>query len=329
MKLSCGTVRDLLPAYSDKTASPTTMLLVKEHLRGCPDCRRELDAIHRSANKPAQQEAAAHELNYVGLSKKLRRRRIIICAAILLAAVWAVLFTIDYARFNQGEPLKFAIHSHQDYGEEGTVDVYYGLGYKMTDYKLTRGRIDRAFGTLLMRTDTARLTEEELVQVEEAVGAWVLENGAYDYDRENLSYTIIGNVHTGAVLGIERYGTENTVIYLNACTADLDEQGVVQNTTISLYRVEADMTETPMQIRLIERYTDLLEPVPDAETKEDIVRSYRKQLAGKFPRYIIDLYEYQYDNFDMSWDRRWDRQMKKAWKFRADYLATQREETQP
>ena len=66
MKLSCGTVRDLLPAYSDKTASPTTMLLVKEHLRGCPDCRRELDAIHRSANKPAQQEAAAHELNYVG-----------------------------------------------------------------------------------------------------------------------------------------------------------------------------------------------------------------------------------------------------------------------
>lgn len=42
-----------------------------------------------------------------------------------------------------------------------------------------------------MRTDTARLTEEELVQVEEAVGAWVLENGAYDYDRENLSYTII------------------------------------------------------------------------------------------------------------------------------------------
>lgn len=55
MKLSCGTVRDLLPAYSDKTASPTTMLLVKEHLRGCPDCRRELDAIHRSANKPAQQ----------------------------------------------------------------------------------------------------------------------------------------------------------------------------------------------------------------------------------------------------------------------------------
>lgn len=70
---------------------------------------------------------------------------------------------------------------------------------------------------------------------------------------------------------------------MNACTADLDEQGVVQNTTISLYRVEADMTETPMQIRLIERYTDLLEPVPDAETKEDIVRSYRKRLPANSP----------------------------------------------
>ena len=101
MKLSCDTVRDLLPAYTGKTASATTMRLVKEHLRGCPDCRNELEAMHRPAYTPVQREAAAHEINYLGLSRRLRRRRITIAVLVLLAAVWAVLFTIDYARFSQ------------------------------------------------------------------------------------------------------------------------------------------------------------------------------------------------------------------------------------
>ena len=327
MKLSCDTVRDLLPAYTGKTASATTMRLVKEHLRGCPDCRNELEAMHRPAYTPVQREAAAHEINYLGLSRRLRRRRITIAVLVLLAAVWAVLFTIDYARFSQGESLKFAIHSHQDYGEEGTVDVYYGLGYKMTDYKLTRGRGDRAFGTLLMRTDTALLTEEELVQLEDAAGAWIQEHEKDAASPIPEGRIIIGEASAGDVLGIEDYGTEHAVIYIHAILEKVDDQGVSHGFSgHDMYRIEADMRTHPMRIQSMESYESMISDITfknAPQNYEEYIAEYKKQLSGKVPGYVIDatgMYDFSYIM---------ERIHQKAWAIHADYLTARGEEGQP
>lgn len=42
MKLECEVIRDLLPLYAEKIASPASQKLVEEHLEGCESCRAEL-----------------------------------------------------------------------------------------------------------------------------------------------------------------------------------------------------------------------------------------------------------------------------------------------
>ena len=117
MKLSCDTVRDLLPAYTGKTASATTIRLVKSicaavrtagtSWKPCTGRR-----IRRYSGRRPHMKSTTWDCQTAAPAQNL------IAVLVLLAAVWAVLFTIDYARFSQGESLKFAIHSHQDYGEE-------------------------------------------------------------------------------------------------------------------------------------------------------------------------------------------------------------------
>ena len=43
MKLECDVIRDLLPLYAEKLASPASSALVEQHLAACPACRAQLE----------------------------------------------------------------------------------------------------------------------------------------------------------------------------------------------------------------------------------------------------------------------------------------------
>ena len=45
MKNECSIVRDILPLYLEKMVSDETGAFVKEHLKGCPECTAELEAL--------------------------------------------------------------------------------------------------------------------------------------------------------------------------------------------------------------------------------------------------------------------------------------------
>ena len=45
MKLECDVIRDLLPLYAEKLASPASSALVEQHLAACPACRAELEQL--------------------------------------------------------------------------------------------------------------------------------------------------------------------------------------------------------------------------------------------------------------------------------------------
>lgn len=45
MKLECDVIRDLLPLYAEKLASPASSALVEQHLAECPACRAELEQM--------------------------------------------------------------------------------------------------------------------------------------------------------------------------------------------------------------------------------------------------------------------------------------------
>lgn len=88
MNVSCEVVRDLLPLYAEGLASEGSRTLVEEHLAGCPDCRKTLEALR---TPPAPAPEGAEPLRAV--KRDLRRRRL---RAALLAAllVFLPLFTL-------------------------------------------------------------------------------------------------------------------------------------------------------------------------------------------------------------------------------------------
>ena len=45
MKNECSIVRDILPLYLENMVSDETGTFVKEHLKGCPECTAELEAL--------------------------------------------------------------------------------------------------------------------------------------------------------------------------------------------------------------------------------------------------------------------------------------------
>ena len=47
MKMECDVIRDLLPLYAEKIASPATNALVEQHLTECPDCRAQLEQMEK------------------------------------------------------------------------------------------------------------------------------------------------------------------------------------------------------------------------------------------------------------------------------------------
>ena len=45
MKLDCDVIRDLLPLYAEKLASPASSALVEQHLAECEACRAQLEQM--------------------------------------------------------------------------------------------------------------------------------------------------------------------------------------------------------------------------------------------------------------------------------------------
>ena len=89
MKLECDVIRDLLPLYAEKLASPASSALVEQHLSECPACRAELEQMEKPV--PVQPEPQPDApLKNIRSSLNRRRLRTMLCsfaAALALAAV--------------------------------------------------------------------------------------------------------------------------------------------------------------------------------------------------------------------------------------------------
>ena len=99
--LTCGVVRDLLPALVEGLASEETAEAVERHLRACPDCaaRRAAMVEPRAA---AEAEEARREVDYLRQVKRRSRRRV---AAAVLATAACLLALLVIKAFIIGTPL--------------------------------------------------------------------------------------------------------------------------------------------------------------------------------------------------------------------------------
>ena len=86
MKLECDVIRDLLPLYAEKLASPASSALVEQHLAECPACRAELEQMEKPV--PVQPEPQP-DAPLRSIRKTLQKRSIRIAAAAVLAVLCA------------------------------------------------------------------------------------------------------------------------------------------------------------------------------------------------------------------------------------------------
>ena len=71
MKLECDVIRDLLPLYAEKLASPASSALVEQHLAECEACRAELEQME----KPVPVQPEPQPMHRCGTSERPYRKR--------------------------------------------------------------------------------------------------------------------------------------------------------------------------------------------------------------------------------------------------------------
>ena len=86
MKLECDVIRDLLPLYAEKLASPASSALVEQHLAECPACRAELEQMEKPV--PVQPEPQP-DAPLRSIRKTLQKKSIRIAVAAVLAVLCA------------------------------------------------------------------------------------------------------------------------------------------------------------------------------------------------------------------------------------------------
>ena len=86
MKLDCDVIRDLLPLYAEKLASPASSALVEQHLAACPACRAELEQMEKPV--PVQPEPQP-DAPLRSIRKTMQKKSIRIAAAAVLAVLCA------------------------------------------------------------------------------------------------------------------------------------------------------------------------------------------------------------------------------------------------
>ena len=95
MKITCNIIEDLLPLYVDDMVSEDSRKLVKEHLKGCPACRKmqeemmrenRLTAGIKDGNSVQINKTEAESLKKI--RRRIRKKRIlsVILAVVLVAA---------------------------------------------------------------------------------------------------------------------------------------------------------------------------------------------------------------------------------------------------
>ena len=97
MNLNCDAVTDMISLYWDNTLSASTRTAVREHLRGCPSCRKQYQQYAQAARIAIQRPEPMKNINlsdgYDTLSRKLKKQHSLRvgflagCACVTLAAV--------------------------------------------------------------------------------------------------------------------------------------------------------------------------------------------------------------------------------------------------
>lgn len=97
MKLECDVIRDLLPLYAEKLASPASSALVEQHLAACPACRAELEQMEKPVLVQPEPQPDA-PLKNIRSSLNRRRLRTMLCSFAAVLCAFGLVFWMGGAK---------------------------------------------------------------------------------------------------------------------------------------------------------------------------------------------------------------------------------------
>lgn len=78
-EISCNVIGDILPLYVDGVVCDDTKIIVEEHLRRCPACRKEAALLENRLALPADSKGPLEDAQVIrGFRKKWRNKKILI-----------------------------------------------------------------------------------------------------------------------------------------------------------------------------------------------------------------------------------------------------------
>lgn len=94
MKNECSIVRDILPLYLENMVSDETGAYVKEHLKGCPECTAELEALKagprvEKAGSEMRDSLEAEVMKSMKATRKKFRKKAY-CVAAVIAGIFII-----------------------------------------------------------------------------------------------------------------------------------------------------------------------------------------------------------------------------------------------
>ncbi|MBR5357339.1 MAG: zf-HC2 domain-containing protein [Lachnospiraceae bacterium] len=99
IKLSCETIKDLLPSYIDGLLSESVKAEVEIHLEACEECRAYLEELKEKSNNERDKEESKED-SFVKKAKKINYYAIgiIIGASIpvIALAAWIIFINLKY-----------------------------------------------------------------------------------------------------------------------------------------------------------------------------------------------------------------------------------------
>lgn len=109
-KLDCCVVRDLLPSYVEELTEPETAAQVKEHLAGCPDCRKVEESMRSGLS--AVERAPKPSLTFL---KRVKRTRLIAAVLTVVLALWCIWWLYDTQAYHYPNTEAGRLEAVEDY----------------------------------------------------------------------------------------------------------------------------------------------------------------------------------------------------------------------
>lgn len=105
---NCCLIRDLLPLYIDNVVSEETKNFIEDHLCHCEECKKEFDLLTQDTVISDNVSARLDEAKpWQALKRRMRRKTVLIAAALLFMFAITVTALSTPAIINRGNPIPY------------------------------------------------------------------------------------------------------------------------------------------------------------------------------------------------------------------------------